>query len=156
MHILSAPSRHLAFPRNPRRYWADCQNLAPIFPLPLYAYLNSPPQAAAKRISQNGDKQNKSTQLRKYYDELSMWDDKIHRAADKNAEYQKSAPYIHMLRAKVAYASNRKSSGTPLVDEYFVRIFNHIINQIDSAETLHHAKLFYEAMLGFRKAQESK
>ena len=43
MHILSAPSRHLAFPRNPRRYWADCQNLAPIFPLPLYAYLNSPP-----------------------------------------------------------------------------------------------------------------
>nr|DAQ49074.1 MAG TPA: hypothetical protein [Caudoviricetes sp.] len=43
MHILSAPSRRLAFPRNPRRYWADCQNLAPIFPLPLYAYLNSPP-----------------------------------------------------------------------------------------------------------------
>jgi CRISPR-associated protein, csm2 family len=113
-------------------------------------------EAAAKRISQNGDKQNKSTQLRKYYDELSMWDDKIHRAADRNTEYQKSAPYIHMLRAKVAYASNRKSSGTPLVDEYFVRIFNHIINQIDSAETLHHAKLFYEAMLGFRKAQESK
>ena len=102
------------------------------------------------------EKHNQSTQIRKYYDELSMWDDKIHRAADKNAEYQKSAPYIHMLRAKVAYASNRKSSGTPLVDEYFVRIFNHIINQIDSAETLHHAKLFYEAMLGFRKAQESK
>ena len=108
-----------------------------------------------KEVIKNRDA-NKSTQLRKYYDELAMWDDKIHRAADKNAEYQKSAPYIHMLRAKVAYASNRKSSGIPLVDEYFVRIFNHIINQIDSAETLHHAKLFYEAMLGFRKAQESK
>ena len=44
MHILSAPSRHLAFPHNPRRYWSDRQNLAPIFPLPLYAHLNSPPQ----------------------------------------------------------------------------------------------------------------
>ena len=50
MHIFSAPSRHLAFPRNPRRYWADCQNLAPIFPLPLYAYLNSPPHTAAKWV----------------------------------------------------------------------------------------------------------
>ena len=110
---------------------------------------------AAEDISQNKE-QNKASQIRKYYDELSMWDDKIHRAADKNAEYQKSAPYIHMLRAKVAYASNRKSSGTPLVDEYFVRIFNRIINQIDSAETLHHAKLFFEAMLGYRKAYETK
>ena len=108
-------------------------------------------EAAAKRISQNGDKQNKSTQLRKYYDELSMWDDKIHRAADKNAEYQKTAPYIHMLKAKVAYALGREH-----VDKHFMDVFNKIIGQIDSAETLHHAKLFYEAMLGFRKAQESK
>ena len=108
-------------------------------------------EAAAKRISQNGDKQNKSTQLRKYYDELSMWDDKIHRAADKNAEYQKSAPYIHMLKAKAAYAKGRSH-----VDDNFIAIFNRLLDQIDSAETLHHAKLFYEAMLGFRKAQESK
>ena len=108
-------------------------------------------EAAAKRISQNGDKQNKSTQLRKYYDELAMWDDKIHRAADKNTEYQKSAPYIHMLKAKAAYAKGRSH-----VDDNFIAIFNRLLDQIDSAETLHHAKLFYEAMLGFRKAQESK
>ena len=56
-----------------------------------------------KEIIKNRDA-NKSTQLRKYYDELAMWDDKIHRAADKNTEYQKSAPYIHMLKAKAAYA----------------------------------------------------
>lgn len=43
MHILPAPSRPLALPRNPRRYWASRQNFAPIFPPPLYAYLNSPP-----------------------------------------------------------------------------------------------------------------
>ena len=108
-------------------------------------------EAAAKRISQNGDKQNKSTQLRKYYDELAMWDDKIHRTADRNAEYQKSAPYIHMLKAKAAYAKGRSH-----VDDNFIAIFNRLLDQIDSAETLHHAKLFYEAMLGFRKAQESK
>ena len=97
------------------------------------------------------EKHNQSTQIRKYYDELSMWDDKIHRAADKNAEYQKTAPYIHMLKAKVAYALGREH-----VDKHFMDVFNKIIGQIDSAETLHHAKLFYEAMLGFRRAQESK
>ena len=80
-----------------------------------------------------------------------MWDDKIHRAADRNTEYQKSAPYIHMLKAKAAYAKGRSH-----VDDNFIAIFNRLLDQIDSAETLHHAKLFYEAMLGFRKAQESK
>lgn len=103
-----------------------------------------------KEVIKNRDA-NKSTQLRKYYDELAMWDDKIHRAADKNTEYQKSAPYIHMLKAKAAYAKGRSH-----VDDNFIAIFNRLLDQIDSAETLHHAKLFYEAMLGFRKAQESK
>jgi len=54
-------------------------------------------------------------------------------------------------KAKVAYALGREH-----VDKHFMDVFNKIIGQIDSAETLHHAKLFYEAMLGFRKAQESK
>ena len=53
--------------------------------------------------------------------------------------------------AKAAYAKGRSH-----VDDNFIAIFNRLLDQIDSAETLHHAKLFYEAMLGFRKAQESK
>ncbi|MDO4776207.1 MAG: type III-A CRISPR-associated protein Csm2 [Cardiobacteriaceae bacterium] len=97
---------------------------------------------------------NKSTQLRKFYDELAMWDSKIHRPLNqesRQAEYDKAAPFIHMLKAKVAYAKSREH-----VNEDFCKIFNRLITQINDPGTLHHAKLFFEAMLGFRKAAESK
>ena len=103
-------------------------------------------EAAAKHIS--SPNQNKASQIRKFYDELAMWDEKIHR---NKAEYDKSAPFIHMLKAKVAYAKGRGH-----VDANFVAIFNHLIDQISDPQTLRHAKLFFEAMLGFRKAQEDK
>jgi len=103
-------------------------------------------EAAAKHIS--SPNQNKASQIRKFYDELAMWDEKIHR---NKAEYDKSAPFIHMLKDKVAYAKGRGH-----VDANFVAIFNHLIDQISDPQTLRHAKLFFEAMLGFRKAQENK
>ena len=56
-----------------------------------------------------------------------------------------------MLRAKVAY-----SQGRGHVDQNFVEVFNKIISEIKSPETLKHAKLFFEAVLGFRKAKEQK
>ncbi len=92
---------------------------------------------------------NKSTQLRKFYDELTMWHDKVVHAADREDAYQQAAPFIHMLKAKVAY-----SEGRGHVDSNFVRIFNRIISQINSPDTLKNAKLFFEAVLGFRKAGE--
>ena len=95
---------------------------------------------------------NKSTQLRKLYDELAMWDDKIHRQLGEEKqkeEYEKSAPFIHMLKAKVAYAKGREH-----VNEDFLNLFNHMIGQIDSPKTLRHAKLFFEAVIAFRKASE--
>ena len=103
-------------------------------------------EAAAKHIS--SPNQNKASQIRKFYDELAMWDEKIHR---NKAEYDKSAPFIHMLKAKVAYAKGRGN-----VDANFVAIFNHLIDQISDPQTLRHAKLFFEAMLGYRKASETK
>lgn len=103
-------------------------------------------EAAAKHIS--SPNQNKASQIRKFYDELAMWDEKIHR---NKAEYDKSAPFIHMLKAKVAYAKGRGN-----VDANFVAIFNHLIDQISDPATLKNAKLFFEAMLGYRKAYETK
>lgn len=44
-----------------------------------------------KEVIKNRDA-NKSTQLRKYYDELAMWDDKIHRAADKTPNTKNPRP----------------------------------------------------------------
>ena len=94
---------------------------------------------------------NKSTQLRKFYDELVMWHDKVFHATDRSAAYRQAAPFIHMLKAKVAY-----SQGRGHVDQNFVEVFNKIISEIKSPETLKHAKLFFEAVLGFRKAKEQK
>ncbi|WP_373796418.1 type III-A CRISPR-associated protein Csm2 [Neisseria dentiae] len=106
-------------------------------------------QEAAEHIQDF--KKNKPTQLRKFYDELAMWHDKVFQAADRADEYQKAAPFIQMLKAKAAYAKGRDH-----VNEQFVGLFNHIIGEINSADSLKNAKLFFEAVLGFRKAHEAK
>ena len=105
---------------------------------------------AAEHISQNKDK-NKSTQLRKFYDELAMWHDKVFQAASREETYQNAAPFIQMLRAKAAYSKGRSH-----VDDNFIAVFNQIIGQIHNADTLKNAKLFFEAVLGFRRANEQK
>lgn len=104
---------------------------------------------AAKKITPEGNdnnKFNKTTQLRKFYDELLMWDEKVNLDEHKYTEY---APFIHMLKAKVAYAKGRN-----YVNDEFVEIFNKMLDEVKSAKTLHYAKLFFEAVLGFRKAAE--
>ena len=105
---------------------------------------------AAEHISQNKDK-NKSTQLRKFYDELAMWHDKVFQAASREEAYQNAAPFIQMLRAKAAYSKGRSH-----VDDNFIAVFNQIIGQIHNADTLKNAKLFFEAVLGFRRANVQK
>lgn len=105
---------------------------------------------AADHIASSGNT-NKTTQLRKFYDELVMWHDKVHNEQKENreAKYKELAPYIKMLNAKVAYACGRK-----LVNDDFRNLFSHCIRQIDDPETLKHCKLFMEALIGFRKAKE--
>ena len=102
---------------------------------------------------------NKSTQLRKFYDELVMWTEKVHagiklepgqKSSDVREErYRQSAPFIKMMNAKVAYAKGRNH-----VDATFEAMFSHCIKAISDADSLKHAKLFMEAFMGFYKAQE--
>ena len=109
---------------------------------------------AAEDISQNKD-----SQIRKYYDELLLWHNKIQQEQGDEArqkKYHDAAPFIQMLKAKVAYARGRKSGGKTLLDDNFVAIFNRLIDQISDPATLKNAKLFFEAMLGYRKAYETK
>ena len=105
---------------------------------------------AADHIALSGNT-NKTTQLRKFYDELVMWHDKVYHEPTENrdAKYSELAPYIKMLNAKVAYACGRK-----LLDNNFKDLFSHCIRQINDPETLKHCKLFMEALIGFRKAKE--
>jgi CRISPR-associated protein Csm2 len=99
-------------------------------------------------IADSGDK-NKSTQLRKYYDELCMWDQKIKQDPQKYVEY---LPLIKMLNAKVAYANGRK-----LVDDNFVKLMRHCLKQInDDKKTFETCKLFFEAFMGFYKMHQPK
>ena len=112
-------------------------------------------------LDQRGQQQvkNKSTQLRRFYDELVLWSDKVNAtgrmepgrtSGDVRAErYRQSAPFIKMMCAKVAYARGRNH-----VDVHFEELFSHCIKSVVDADTLRHAKLFMEAFMGFYKAQE--
>lgn len=111
-------------------------------------------------LDQRGKQEkNKSTQLRKFYDELVMWTDKVHVIGKlepgqksevvRKERYRQFAPFIKMLNAKVAYAKGRKH-----VDANFEAMFSHCITSVNDADSLKHAKLFMEAFMGFYKAQE--
>lgn len=102
----------------------------------------------AECIAQNR-KGNKSTQLRKYYDEICMWDQKIRQHPDNYAEY---LPLIKMLNAKVAYAKGRD-----LVDQNFIDLIRHCLSQVTAdKKTFETCKLFFEAFMGFYKMYQPK
>jgi CRISPR-associated protein Csm2 len=101
--------------------------------------------STAKTIS--SDKTNKPTQLRRFYDEIVMWDNKIMMYPDKFTEYR---PFILMLNAKTAYAKGRK-----LVDQNYVNLLEHCTKQVTNPETMRIFKLFMEAFMGFYKEKSS-
>lgn len=97
----------------------------------------------AKTISDSSSTVNKPTQLRRFYDELVMWNE---RAAQSDKAFQDALPFVYMMKSKVAYAKGRKN-----VDATFQQFINTLIGQIDDQKTLNNAKLFMEAMMGFYK-----
>lgn len=110
-------------------------------------------QSKAATVFEAGEgKKNKSTQLRRFYDELVMWFERVHferTPGERQKKYEEVAPFIQMLVAKAAYARGRDH-----VDECFETLFAHLIRQISDADSLRNAKLFMEAFMGFYKAQE--
>lgn len=106
-------------------------------------------QRAAQYIKENKNV-NKTTQLRKFYDELAMWNERVQLAREnKEAKFQELMPFIKMLKAKVAYARGRKH-----IDDHFLEVFNRCIDQANNFATLRDAKLFMEAVMGFCKLEE--
>ncbi len=96
----------------------------------------------ARAIGDN-DKCNKPSQIRRFYDELVMWQTKV---GSDNARFQEVRPFLLMLNAKAAYAEGRQ-----LVDGNFVKLLERCLKQSEDAKTLGYAKLFFEAFLGFYK-----
>lgn len=106
-------------------------------------------QRAAQYIKENKNV-NKTTQLRKFYDELAMWNERVQLAREnKEAKFQELMPFIKMLKAKVAYSRGRKH-----IDDHFLEVFNRCIDQANNVATLRDAKLFMEAVMGFCKLEE--
>ncbi|KUJ83445.1 type III-A CRISPR-associated protein Csm2 [Microbulbifer flavimaris] len=88
---------------------------------------------------------NKSTQLRRFYDEIVMWDQRFRQHPES---YSEQLPLVKMLNAKVSYAHSRD-----LVCENFVNLLRHCLGQlqIEQQETFKNFRLFMEAFMGFYK-----
>ncbi len=98
-----------------------------------------------------GKQASKSTQLRKFYDEICMWHSKVQ---DDSACLQKNLPLILMLKAKVAYSEGRKH-----VNKAYVNVLNRCLDQLQARaepRTLQNLKLFMEAFTGFYKVYGPK
>lgn len=106
---------------------------------------NTVAQAAAKHVA-DVKRGNESTQLRRFYDEIVMWNEKVQQHPERFAEY---LPFIRMLNAKAVYAEGRK-----LVDGAFVDLIGHCVKQVNSVEDMRHFKLFMEAFMGFYKLEK--
>jgi CRISPR-associated protein Csm2 len=106
---------------------------------------NGTAKQEAKKVAAGGERVNKPTQLRRFYDEIVMWENKATLHPEKFAEY---LPFIRMINAKVAYAQGRK-----LVDDSFVGMMSECLKQVESTDTLRTFKLFMEAFMGFYKQE---
>lgn len=92
---------------------------------------------------------NTATQLRRFYDEFEMWNE---RTIDEEA-FKNNVPFIYMMKSKVAYALGRKN-----IDETYQKFFNKLVDKVDenNIQTLRNAKLFLEAFMGFYKQYRAK
>jgi len=97
----------------------------------------------AKDIGAEGNNVNKSTQLRRYYDEVVRL---ATQAKASTANMDLILPQVHMLVAKVAYAKGRN-----LVTDSFVQMMKSGISQVENKEDLQVFANFLESFMGFYK-----
>lgn len=97
----------------------------------------------AKELSQSGERFNKRTQLRKFYDEVLRLN-----AITKTSpqDWENTLPYVNMLIAKATYAEGRN-----LVTHDFVEFMRKSIGQLKDPEDLEVFASFFEAFMGFYK-----
>ena len=105
-------------------------------------------ESIAKAIGDDKRNAVKSTQARRFYDEVVMWEEKIRQ---NPASFAENLPLIKMMKAKVAYAKGRKH-----IDAGFERMMNTGLNQVACPKTLTQFKTFFEAFMGFYKVYGPK
>lgn len=108
----------------------------------------------AKAVArEGGNTKNKSTQLRRFYNEVCHWHEQAGRAGRSFAEI---LPFVLMIKAKVAYAKARGHVG----DMYYAMICAGLEaihkgkSEEEQRQRLERFKLFLEAFTGFHAARE--
>lgn len=95
----------------------------------------------AREFSNAGDRINKRSQLRKFYDEVL----RLNSLAKSNRQdWDNILPFVNMLIAKATYAQGRK-----LVTPDFVDFIKRSIGQIDVPEDLDVFTNLFQAFMGF-------
>jgi len=103
----------------------------------------------AREIAAEGKKNrnNKGTQLRRFFDEIVRLQSQAKCLSENDAEkWSNILPYIHMLVSKAAYAEGRK-----LVSPSFVTLIKTGIGQIKTPRDLTVFANFFESFMGFYK-----
>lgn len=96
------------------------------------------------KVEKGGSNKNKSTQIRRFYDELVSWQERI---GDDEEKFKQYIAFIKMLNAKAAYAQGRN-----LVTANFVSWLRECIQQVNTPRSLRNFRLHFEAVLGFLKS----
>lgn len=108
---------------------------------------NSIVQKAAQWVASDRNA-NKPTQLRRFYNEILLWESKVRQQPDRFNEY---LPFIRMINAKVAYAKGRD-----LVDDSFLKLLEHTLKAVNDDKSMGTCKLFWEAFMGFYKLERPR
>ncbi len=110
-------------------------------------------ESVAVELDNRNKECNKSTQIRRFFDELVGWEQTI---SGDEKKFQMNEALIRMMKAKVAYSFGRnrdEKKGKPgLVDDNFRHWFSSCVDKTTSATELKHFRLHFEAVLGFLKA----
>ena len=95
-----------------------------------------------------GEKANKPTQIRKFYDEVLRFDSML---KSNPADFDNILPYLKMLNAKAAYAMGRD-----LVSKGFKDFISNSLNQINDKDDFDAFAGLFEAFMGYYKFYDEK
>ena len=123
------------------KFWLDRQTGA-IDPTLFSIRAEELAKLLAGECERSRKRENKRTQIRKFYDEVVRLNMDAKKLDDKT--WARTLPLVHMLVAKAAYAKGRK-----LVSANFVAFIRFSITQIKEPKDLAVFANFFEAFMGF-------
>lgn len=108
-------------------------------------------EAIARQLRASGGKSNKSSQIRRFYDELLRWEANIRNQPEgvREQAFNQALPFIRMINARAAYAAGRDNDKAKLVDDNFTKFLRAMLDRVTDYTSLRHACTLFEAVIGF-------